>query len=51
MADTKIHPCEVFLTKMTKEQIELLKLEVEIENPKVYLEALKDQCTRLGIKL
>lgn len=49
---SKIHPQEMFLTKMSKEQLELFKLEVEIfDNPKPYLEALKDQFNRLGIKL
>lgn len=51
MANTQIHPCEAFLTKMTKEQLELFKLEVEINNPKSHLDALKDQFNRLGIKL
>lgn len=52
MSDIKIHPCESFLTKMTKEQLELFKFEVETyDTPKLYLEALKDQFNRLGIKL
>lgn len=51
MSDTKIHPCELFLTKMTKDQLEFLKLDVELNNSKSHLHALKDQFNRLGIKL
>jgi len=48
---SKIHPQEMFLTRMSKEELELLKIEVELNNPKSYLDALKDQLTRLEIKL
>ncbi len=49
---SKIHPQEMFLTKLSTEQLKLLKLEVEIfDKPKAYLEALKDQFNRLEIKL
>lgn len=51
MSDTKIHSCELFLTKMTKEQLELFKIDAELNNPKSHLDALKDQFNRLGIKL
>lgn len=51
MSDIKIHSCELFLTKMTREQLELFKLEVEMNNSKLHVEALKDQFNRLGIKL
>ena len=48
---SKIHPNEEFITRMTKEQLELFRLEVEIyDNPKRYLEALRDQLNRLEIK-
>lgn len=47
----RIHPNEVYLTKMNNEQLQLLRFEVEIyDNPKPYLAALKDQFERLNIK-
>ena len=49
---SRIHPNEEFITKMTKEQLELFRLEVEIyDNPTPYLAALRDQLNRLEIKL
>ena len=48
---SKIHPNEEFLKEMTKEQLELFRLEVQIfDNPKLYLDALRDQLNRLEIK-
>jgi hypothetical protein len=51
MSDTRVHPCESFIMKMTNEQLELFKLEVELNNSKLHSDALKDQFNRLGIKL
>jgi len=46
----KPHPNEVFLTRMSAQQLELFQFEVEIyENPAPYLNALMEQLTRLGI--
>jgi len=48
----KVHPNEIFLTKMDATQLQLFQLEVETyNNPKSYLAALKEQLSRLEIKL
>jgi hypothetical protein len=48
----KMHPNETFLTRMDATQLQLFQLEVEIyDNPKPYLAALKEQLSRLEIKL
>lgn len=48
----KIHPNEVFLTQMDATQLELFQFEVETyDNPKPYLAALKEQLSRLEIKI
>jgi hypothetical protein len=48
----KIHPNEVFLTTMAPEQLQLFQFEVETyDNSKPYLAALKEQLSRLEIKL
>jgi len=48
---SKIHPNEQFITKLSVEQIEALILEAQLpDSPQKYVEALKDQLTRLEIK-
>jgi hypothetical protein len=48
----RTHPNEVFLTKLSSEQLQLLQFEVETyNNPKPYLSALKEQFARLDITL
>lgn len=46
----KIHPNEIFLTKMTPDELQLLLLEISsYNNSNAYLNALNDQLTRLAI--
>lgn len=46
----KVHPNEQFLIGMSKEQLQLFHLEVEIfNNSKPYIHALDDQLNRLGL--